>query len=129
MIRCENPEVVAPPDGRFSQVAIVPAGTSLLFISGQVARDPQGHTVGHGSMTAQAEQVFANLGAILRHYGSDFSRAVKATIFVTDANLIGELMDVRSRHYGESAPASTLVVVDALGSPDWLLEIELIAAI
>lgn len=128
MVKFENPQAIAAPDGRFSQVAIVPAGTSLLFISGQVPRDPLGNTVGHGSMTVQAEQVFANLGVILRHYGSDFSRAVKATIFVTNADLIGELMEVRARHYGEAAPASTLVVVDALGSPDWLLEVELVAA-
>jgi 2-iminobutanoate/2-iminopropanoate deaminase len=129
MIRHENPAGVAAPDGQFSQVTIVPQGTSLLFISGQVPRGLDGETVGHGDMTVQAEQVFGNLRAILSHYGSDFSNAVKATIYVTDERAIDELMAVRSRYYGHSAPASTLVVVKALGSPDWLLEVELIAAI
>jgi enamine deaminase RidA (YjgF/YER057c/UK114 family) len=120
---------VATPDGHFCQVAVVPRDSEVIFISGQVARGPDGKTVGIGDMTRQAEQVFENLRAILAHYGSDFSRAVKATIYVTDADAIPALMAVRSRYYGDATPASTLVVVSALGSPDWMLEIELVAAI
>ncbi len=129
MIGFENPPTVAAPDGQFSQVAIVPEGARLIFISGQVPRDANGQTVGVGSMTKQAEQVFSNLRNILLGYGADFSRAVKATLFLTDENAIPELMSVRSRFYGEAAPASSLIVVKALGDPDWLLEVEMIAAI
>lgn len=125
----DNPRTVAAPDGQFSQVARVRAGSELLFVSGQVPRDRDGHTVGAGDMTAQAEQVFANLAAILAAHGCGFADVAKATLFVTDATRIDALMAVRSRWYGAAAPASTLVVVAALGDPRWLLEVELVAVV
>ena len=128
-IEFANPAGVAPPDGQFSQCASVPIGTRLLFVSGQVPRALSGDTVGAGDMTAQAEQVFANLQAILAAYGADFRHVVKATIFVTDIARAGDVVAVRSNYYGDAAPASTFVAVSALGHPDWLLEVELIAAV
>jgi 2-iminobutanoate/2-iminopropanoate deaminase len=124
-----NPASVAAPDGQFSQAAVVEAGSRLIYISGQVPRALDGSTVGAGDMTAQAEQVFENLRAILGEYGADFDRVVKATIFVTDIDRAGEVTAVRSRFYGSAAPASTFVAVSALGDPDWMLEIEMIAEI
>lgn len=122
-----NPSTVVPPGGHFSQAVLVPAGANLLFISGQVPRDVSGANVGGGDITAQAEQVFANLQAILAAHGSDFSRAVRATIFVTDMALAPQVAAVRRRYYGEAKPASTLVAVSALGDPEWLVEVELVA--
>jgi reactive intermediate/imine deaminase len=122
-----NPESVAPPDGQFSQSAAVEIGPRLIFVSGQVPRNRDGETVGAGDMTAQAEQVFQNLRLILEAHGTDFSKAVKATIFVTDIKRADEVTAVRERFYAGAAPASTFVEVSALGHPDWLLEIELIA--
>jgi enamine deaminase RidA (YjgF/YER057c/UK114 family) len=127
MIVLDNPQTVAAPDGQFSQVARVRAGADLLFISGQVPRDRDGNTVGAGDMTAQATLVFENLAAILAAHGASFADVAKATLFVTDASRIDELMAVRSRFYGTAAPASTLVVVAALGDPRWLLEVEMVA--
>jgi 2-iminobutanoate/2-iminopropanoate deaminase len=124
-----NPASVAQPDGHFSQAAIVPAGTKLIYISGQVPRAPTGETVGIGDITAQAEQVFENLRLILAEHGATFADAVKATIFVTDISRAGEVTTVRERFYGDTKPASTFVGVNALGDPDWLLEIELIAEV
>ncbi len=128
-IQFNNPHTVAPPDGKFSQCALVSAGTPLLFISGQVPRDLNGDTVGVGNMTMQAEQVFASLEAILSAHGSSFDKAIKATIFVTDISRADEVVAVRARYYGSACPASTFVAVSALGNPDWLLEVELIAAV
>jgi enamine deaminase RidA (YjgF/YER057c/UK114 family) len=124
-----NPASVALPDGHFSQAVVVDAGTKMLFISGQVPRDLAGNTVGVGDMTIQAEQVFSSIGAILAAHHSGFDRAIKATIFVTDISRAAEVMAVRSRHYGRAMPASTLVAVQALGDPEWLLEVELVAAL
>lgn len=124
-----NPPTVAEPDGQFSQAVLVKMPTNLLFISGQVPRNNDGQTVGQGNMTTQAEQVFSNLNAILEAHGSDFTKALKATIFVTDMKLAEEVIEVRKRFYGNSAPASTFVEVRALGDKDWMLEIELIAAL
>ncbi len=127
-IEFHNPPEVAKPDGQFSQSVVVTAG-KLLFISGQVPRNAQGDTVGIGDMTAQAEQVFTNLETILKAHKATFAHAVKATIFVVDIARVGEVMAVRSKFYKDAYPASTLVAVSALGNPDWLLEIELIAAL
>jgi 2-iminobutanoate/2-iminopropanoate deaminase len=124
-----NPASVAAPDGHFSQAALVQAGTQLLFISGQVPRSAHGETVGVGDATAQAEQVFANIRAILAAHGATFANAVKATIFTTDAANSEAIAAVRKRFYGDAQPASTWVIVKALGDPNWLLEVELIAAI
>ncbi len=123
-----NPPSVAQPDGQFSQVVEVSAGTPLLFISGQVPRDANGDTVGEGSMAQQAEQVFRNLDAILKSNGTHFGNAIKATIFVTDMTLASDVVAARARFYGAAAPASTFVEVSALGDPRWMLEVELIAA-
>jgi 2-iminobutanoate/2-iminopropanoate deaminase len=128
-IHFSNPTTVAAPDGHFSQCALVSAATKLLFISGQVPRDVSGATVGVGDMTAQARCVFENLKLILNAHGAGFEHAVKATIFVTDIARAGEVTAVRAQFYGASKPASTFVEVSALGNPDWLLEVELIAAI
>lgn len=90
---------------------LVDAPSKLLFISGQVARDRTGRTVGVGNMTAQAEQVFANLDAILAEHGATFANAVKVTIFVTDMSRAAEVARVRLRrcktgeHVGRSGCA------------------------
>jgi reactive intermediate/imine deaminase len=128
-IRRSNPQTVAPPDGQFSQAVLVSSNTTLIFISGQVPRNENGETAGVGDMTAQAEQVFKNLQAILKTHGSSFAAAVKATIFVTDMTRACEVTAVRAKYYGDAAPASTFVEVSALGDPNWMLEVELIAAI
>ncbi len=124
-----NPPEIAAPDGQFSQAVVVEAGTRMLFISGQVPRGSGGASVGTGDMTAQAKQVFANLRDTLAHFGATFANAIKATIFITDMSRADEVVAVRSQFYGDAAPASTFVGISALGDPDWLLEIELIAEI
>ena len=95
-VQTSHPIGVAPPVGQVSQ-AVVPSGTRLLFVSGQVPREIDGATVGVGDMTAQAEQVFENLRAILAAHGTSSGDAVKATIFVTDIARVGEVFAVRSR--------------------------------
>ena len=124
-----NPDGVAAPEGHYSHAARPAANTELLFISGQVARGLVGNTVGIGDMRAQAEQVFKNLQQILHAHGASFADAIKATIYVTDIAQAHLLKQVREQYYGTTKPASTLVAVTALGNPDWLLEIELIAAV
>jgi 2-iminobutanoate/2-iminopropanoate deaminase len=128
-IQISNPKTVAPPDGQFSQAVVVSAGTKMLFISGQVPRNLAGNTVGVDNMTAQAEQVFHSLQEILKAHGTTFANAIKATIFVTDMTRAHEVTAVRAKYYGDAAPASTFVEVSALGDPNWLLEVELVAAL
>ncbi len=80
-------------------------------------------------MKEQAGQVFANLKAALEAHSATFENVVKATIFVTRMDLASEVMAVRKHFYGSSKPASSFVEVTALNEPDWLLEVEVIAAL
>jgi len=124
-----NPKDVAPPDGQYSQAAVVSGGSDMIFISGQVPRNVKGENVGLGNMTVQAEQVFQNVQAILEAHSSSFANAIKATIYITDMSLVGEVTAVRSKYFGEAAPASVLVEVSGLVDPDWMLEMDLIALV
>ena len=100
-----------------------------MFVSGQVPRDAQGRSVGQGSMSAQAEQVFANLQSILSAHGATFSDVARFTIYVTRMDLADEVAAVRRRYCGDSRPASTFVGVASLREPEWWVEVELVAAL
>jgi len=124
-----NPPAVSTPAGHFSHAVIVSAPAALMFVSGQVPRDAQGRSVGQGSMSAQAEQVFANLQSILSAHGATFSDVARFTIYVTRMDLADEVAAVRRRYCGDSRPASTFVGVASLREPEWWVEVELVAAL
>ncbi|MBT7073121.1 MAG: RidA family protein [Anaerolineae bacterium] len=126
-VKLSNPKGVPMPGGQYSQAAQVSFNTDLLFISGQGPQNMAGETVGIGNMTAQAEQVFKNLQAILEAHNSSFAKAIKATIYITDMSLLAEFNAIRAKYYGAAKPASALVEVSALVGPDWMLEVEMIA--
>jgi reactive intermediate/imine deaminase len=99
----------------------------LMFIAGQVALDGDGNVIGEGDMAAQFRQVLENLKTVLASEGADFSNIVKINIFTTDVDRLRENMAIRSEYFGDHAPASTLVQIDRLARPVFLLEIEAIA--
>lgn len=104
---------------------------NLLFVSGQVARDQAGQTVGKGDIKRQTEQVFDNLRAVLEASGSGLEWVGKITVFTTDLTYrpaIGEVRDRVFRPVGHF-PASTFVVISSLADPDFLVEIEAVALI
>ncbi|HEX7926908.1 MAG TPA: RidA family protein [bacterium] len=100
---------------------------NLLFISGQVALDKSGKLVGKGDIAAQTKQVYANLASILKEAGGSFANVVKFGVFITHHRYLEEYRAVRGTIIKEPYPTSTLLVVESLASPDWLIEIEAIA--
>jgi len=102
----------------------------LIFVAGQVARDKDGKLVGKGDVRAQTEQVFKNLRAVLEAAGSGLDKIGKVTVFTTRLEYRPIIHEVRSRIFKEIGhlPASTFAVVASLADPDWLVEIEAIAA-
>lgn len=127
-IRRVNPDTIHKPIGYSHLIEVT--GGRLIFTSGQVAVDPAGNIVGEGDMAAQVTQVFENLRSALTAVGADFSHVVKFTYFITDPSQIGAVREIRNRYINpESPPASTLVVVAALARPEWLIEIEAVAAV
>jgi len=126
-----NPPNAPPVQGLYSHVARVAPG-ELAFIAGQVAIDTKGSAVGVGDVRGQVEQVFANLGVILADLGVGFEAVVQFTTYLTRADSIAAFMAARGEIFpklfpGGKYPPNTLLVVDRLVKPEFLLEVEAIA--
>jgi len=128
--RINPPELGTPPG--YSQIVDVRAGR-IIFIAGQTALNRDGNVVGKGDFAAQAAQVFANLTSALQAVDCSPANLVKLTVFLTDMNNLAAYREARNRFFASvtpvAAPAVTLVEVSKLYGPDFLIEIEAIAAV
>jgi 2-iminobutanoate/2-iminopropanoate deaminase len=98
----------------------------FVYTSGQIPLDPAtGNLVG-GSFEDQVHRVFRNLQTILTAAGTDFSRVVKATVYVTDLGNFQTLNTIYASYFGDHKPARTTVEVSALPKGA-TVEIDLIA--
>jgi enamine deaminase RidA (YjgF/YER057c/UK114 family) len=129
-IRRLNPPELGSPPG-YSQIVEVRA-SRIVFIAGQTALDRDGVLVGKNDFAAQAEQVFRNLGIALETVGCTASDLVKLTVFLRDMGQLAAYREARNRFFATvtppAAPAVTLVEVSKLYGPDFLIEIEAVAA-
>lgn len=109
--------------GPYSQ-AIEANGT--LYISGQIPINPAVGKIEATDITAQTEQVFANINAILTEAGYSFADVVKSTVFIADIADFAAMNEVYKKYYQTECPARSAFAVKALplGS---LVEIETIA--
>ena len=115
-------------EGRVLYTHVVVAETqSLIFISGQLARDKSGNIVGPRDMRTQIRQVGENLRAALEAAEASIADLVKTTTFVTDIDEFFRHVDIRHDYLGVALPASTTVEVRRLSHPDLMVEIEAIA--
>lgn len=112
----------------YSHGIVVPPGVRHLHVSGQIGVDADGRTA--EGFERQAELACQNLLAVLAAAGMDASHLVKTTAMLTRPGDIPMWRAVRQRVLGthRPAPASTLMVVSALANPQWLVEIEAVAA-
>jgi enamine deaminase RidA (YjgF/YER057c/UK114 family) len=125
-----NPDGLSRP-GTFTPT-VVASGGRTVYIAGQVSQDEKGRVVGQGDLAVQAEQVYRNLGLALKGAGATFDDLVKITVYVV--NFRPEHRDVmsqvRARYVNKAnPPASTLVGVQSLARPEFLVEVEGIAVI
>ena len=130
-IRRLNPPELGTPPG-YSQIVDVRA-SRIIFIAGQTALDRHGELVGRNDFAAQVDQVFRNLSAALLSVGCTASDLVKLTVFLRDMSYLSTYREARNRFFATvtppAAPAITLVEVSKLYGPDFLIEIEAVAAI
>jgi reactive intermediate/imine deaminase len=121
-----SPGTMSPPFG-YSHI-VDAAASRVIFISGQVPLNTDGDLVGKGDFGAQARQVFANLSAALEAAGAGWSDVVKLNYFLTDIGELATVRAIRDEYVDtERPPASTLVQVSALFSPEAMVEIEAVA--
>lgn len=99
---------------------------NTLYISGLTAF---GTPAQHKGIAEQAEEIFSQIRKIIAAEGADFSSLIKVTIFITSFAEINALREVLYRNYGDHLPASSLVEVSRLFSPDLSVEIETIFAL
>lgn len=99
---------------------------NTLYISGLTAF---GTPAQHKGIAEQAEEIFSQIRKIIAAEGADFSSLIKVTIFITSFAEINALREVLYRNYGNHLPASSLVEVSRLFSPDLSVEIETIFAL
>lgn len=124
-----KPDGIAPPFARYAHGVSVPAGSRLIFTSGQLGVAPDGSVpVGEED---QAELCFFNIDAILKEGGATRSDVVRINAFVTDRAFMGGYMAARDRWLSgiERLPASTLVIVSGFTRPEFRVEIEVVAAV
>jgi 2-iminobutanoate/2-iminopropanoate deaminase len=125
-IAMNPPTVPAPIRGYYSNC--VRAG-SLLFISGQIGTDANGHLVGKDDVAAQANQVLRNIELLVKANGASMADVVKVTVYVTDMDYLDVIAPVRLKYFPKDGPASAIVEVSRLAFPDVKVEIEAIAAL
>ena len=122
-----NPSSLGQPGGYHH---VVKDGKTV-YLAGQVARDKDGKTVAVGDAAAQAEQVFSNIQAALESVGSDLGHILKMTTFMTRREDFPAYRAARSKFLTDdnALPASTLILCSGLADPEFLIEIEAVAAI
>lgn len=122
-----NPKTSHPPLGAYSHCVKVPRDAEWLVMAGQVGVDAKGRL--QDGIRKQAEQAFRNILAGLRENRMTKSDLVKFTVYLTDPRHIEPYRAARKKVIGDATlPASTLLIIDGLASPDMLIEIEATAA-
>ncbi len=104
-----------------------------MFVAGQLAVDARGNTVGVGDFEAQMRQVFANVGAALAGADLGYTDIAQMTTYLTGGELVEEFYRVRASLFTELFPAgayppNTLLVISRLVRPEFLIEVNCIAA-
>ncbi len=127
-------DLINPPElptpATYSQV-ILASGSRIVFVAGQVAHDSDGNVVAPGDLAGQAGQTFANVGRALAAAGARPDQVTKITTYVVQyrPEYLALIAAPRAALFGDHRPASTLVGVQALARPEYLIEVEAIAVI
>ena len=112
------------PGGHYSQATVY---NGLVFVAGQLSIDPASGEKKLGSIEEQTEQTLKNVGEILKAAGSDLSRVLKMTIYISDIELWAAVNSVYARVLGGHKPARAVVPTKELHY-GFLIEIEAVAA-
>jgi 2-iminobutanoate/2-iminopropanoate deaminase len=126
MKRRIEPDGISPPASAYAHAIFVQDLRDLLMVSGQLGEYPDGSCA--EGVSAQAEQAWANISAILSAAGMKRSDIIKVTSYIVGAENIDPYVDVHRRELAGLEPPWTLVVVPALGRKQYLVEVDVTAA-
>ena len=99
------------PIGPYSQAVIA---NGFLFLSGQIAINPESGLIIESSLAEETHQVMRNIKAVLLEAGYGFEDIVKTTIFLSDMSLFAEVNDIYGSYFETTFPARETVAVKGL---------------
>jgi reactive intermediate/imine deaminase len=120
---------IRQPSGHFSQAIAIEAKGKLVFLSGMTARRPDGTIAGIGDIEAQTRQVCENLKAAVEAAGGTMDHICRVDVYVRNMEHFDRIHKVRREYFKAPAPASTMVEIVKMTSPDYLIEINAIAVV
>jgi reactive intermediate/imine deaminase len=122
-------EKISKPNGHFSQATVIEARGRFVFISGMTARRPDGTIAGIGDIEAQTHQVCQNVKAAVEAAGGTMDDICRVDVYVRNMEHFEKIHKVRREYFKPPAPASTMVEITKMTSPDYLIEINAIAVL
>jgi 2-iminobutanoate/2-iminopropanoate deaminase len=125
-MRALSPSSIRPPLARYSHGIAVPAGHRLVFTAGQLGISLDEKVPADSE--AQADLCFANLAAILAEDGMTLANIVRLSVYVTAREHMQGYRRARDRQFPGTPPTTTLIMVSGLARPEFVVEIEAIAA-
>jgi enamine deaminase RidA (YjgF/YER057c/UK114 family) len=125
-LRHITPQTIRPPFARYSYGVEIPPGHRILVCSGQLGVAPDDHVP--PTIEEQTHLCFRNIGAVLEQSLFTFADIVRINAFVVAREHLKGYMSVRDHYIADPPPASTLMVVDGFARPEFLVEVEVIAA-
>jgi 2-iminobutanoate/2-iminopropanoate deaminase len=125
-MRHMTPPGIRPPFARYSYGVEIPPGHRILVCSGQLGIAPDDHVP--GTIEEQAHLCFRNIGAVLKEASFTFADVVRINSLVVSREHLKGYMSVRDLYIGDPPPASTLMIVSGFSRPEFLVEVEVIAA-
>jgi enamine deaminase RidA (YjgF/YER057c/UK114 family) len=126
LIKKFNPEKIVQPFSRYSQGAEAPTGARWHYIAGQVGVHPDGG-IAQGA-EAQVERAWLNLIAVLESAGMRVEDLVKVNTYITRPADVDVNRRIRDLMLKDDEPPVTMFRVAGLSHPEWLVEVEGIAA-
>src|SRR5712675_3474798 len=126
MLKVHNPKSVAAPIGTYSHGIETPPNARWLHVAGQIGVRPDGSVP--ATVEEQTEVVWQNILAVLADAGMGIGDVVKITSFLTRHENFPKFAQVRAKYLGSHRPASPLLVISSLARPEFLVEVEAIAA-
>lgn len=122
-------QTLRTPNGHFSQATSIEARGRLVFISGMTARRPDGTIAGVGDIEVQTRQVCENLKGAVEAAGGTLDDICRVDVYVRNMEQFETIHKVRREYFKGVAPASTMVEISKMTSPDYLIEINAIAVL
>ncbi len=125
-MRALSPSSIRPPLARYSHGFAVPANYRLVITAGQLGIGADDKIPEESE--AQAELCFGNIAAILAEDAMELKDIVRLSVYVTGREHMDGYRRARDRHFPGTPPSTTLIVVAGLVRPEFVIEIEAIAA-